>query len=81
MARVADSIILTKSRSDRAVDPHVLRGYCKGQKAEITSDVKEALGMAFMKAKKNDLILSTGSFYVIGEVREQVFCGRLKGKR
>ena len=71
---LADSTILTKAISARAMDPHILRGYFKGQKATVTSDIKEALGRAFLQARKNDLILVTGSFFMIGEVRQEIFC-------
>ncbi len=72
MGKLADHLILTRSGSERAVDPHILRGYFKGRGADITGDVKEALGLALFKAGKKDLILAAGSFYVIGEVRTLV---------
>ncbi len=70
LAPAASEIVLTKAPAERAMDPHVIRGYIRGRKVSITSDVREALGTALRIAKKNDLILATGSFYVIGEVRE-----------
>jgi dihydrofolate synthase/folylpolyglutamate synthase len=70
LAPAASEIVLTKASADRAMDPHVIRGYIRGKKVSITSDVREALGTALRLAKKNDLILATGSFYVIGEVRQ-----------
>jgi dihydrofolate synthase/folylpolyglutamate synthase len=66
----ASEIVLTKASAERAMDPHVIRGYIRGKKVSITSDVREGLGTVLKIAKKNDLILATGSFYVIGEVRE-----------
>jgi len=66
---VADEVVLTRASVDRAADPHLIRGYIKGKSVRITSDVKEALGVAFSRAGKNDMILATGSFFVIGEVR------------
>jgi dihydrofolate synthase/folylpolyglutamate synthase len=70
LAPAANEIVLTKASTERAADPHVIRGYIRGRKVSITSDVKEALGTALSLAKRSDLILATGSFYVIGEVRE-----------
>ena len=69
---VADSIILTSSSSERALDPSIIRGYIRRKDAIVTHDTKEALGIAFSSAGKNDLILAAGSFYLIGEVRKKV---------
>ena len=68
----ADEIILTRAGVSRAQDPHIIRGYLKGKSVQITSDTKEALGLAFKMAGKRDLILATGSFYVISEIRELI---------
>ena len=70
LAPAASEIILTKSTSARAADPELIRGYIKKGSVKITRSVKEALGLAFKKAKKGDLILATGSFYLIGEVKD-----------
>ena len=61
--------MLTKASSRRAADPLIVRGYIKGKPARVTHDTKEALGAALGKAEKGDMILATGSFYIIGEVR------------
>ncbi len=66
---MADEVVLTRASVNRAADPHLIRGYIKGKSVRITADVKEALGVAFSRAGKNDMILATGSFFVIGEVR------------
>ncbi len=66
---LADEVILTRASVERAMDPALLKGYIKGKKACITRDVEEGLGMAFSRTVKDDLILATGSFFVIGEVR------------
>ncbi|MFC1548913.1 bifunctional folylpolyglutamate synthase/dihydrofolate synthase [Candidatus Omnitrophota bacterium] len=70
LAPLASEIVLTRASVSRSADPLLIRGYLAGEKAKITSDVKEGLGVALKLAGKNDLILATGSFYVIGEVRE-----------
>ena len=36
----------------------------------LTKDVPEALALALSKAKRDDVILATGSLFVAGEVRE-----------
>lgn len=66
----ADEIILTRASVKRAASPYLIKGYIKDKKVKITQNVKEALSLSFSIAHKNDLILATGSFYVIGEVRQ-----------
>jgi folylpolyglutamate synthase/dihydropteroate synthase len=74
---IAGEVIITRASGKRAADPFLVRGYIRGRRVKVTSDVTEGLGVALHMAKPRDLILATGSFYVIGEVRELV----LKGKR
>ncbi|MGB2601441.1 MAG: folylpolyglutamate synthase/dihydrofolate synthase family protein [Candidatus Omnitrophota bacterium] len=69
---LADEVVLTRAGVDRALNPELIRGYIKGREVKLTRDVTEALGTAFHLAGKNDLILATGSFFVIGEVRDLV---------
>lgn len=78
LAPLAEEIILTKSRSQRAADPGTIRGYLKGKKIKITSSAKEALGLAFKAAGERDLVLAAGSFYLAGEIRELVFGEKIK---
>ncbi|MGB3241818.1 MAG: folylpolyglutamate synthase/dihydrofolate synthase family protein [Candidatus Omnitrophota bacterium] len=75
LAPLADEIVITKAVVERAADPLVVRGYIKGTPARVTYSVKEALGAALAKAGKNDMILVTGSFYVVGEVRKLIYNG------
>ena len=70
LAPLADEVILTRASSKRAASPEIIRGFLKGKKATITRGVKEALGLALAKSAQCDLVLATGSFYMIGEVRE-----------
>jgi dihydrofolate synthase/folylpolyglutamate synthase len=72
LSTIADEFVITRAGVERAANPGTIRGYLRGQKAIITSDVKEALGVALRNASSNDLILATGSFFVIGEIRELV---------
>ncbi len=66
---LADNIILTKSAHERALDPELIRGYIKGGDVKITASSREALGVALSKARKGDMVLAAGSFYLIGEIR------------
>ena len=69
---LADEVILTRAAVERAADPEVIRGYIKGKRTYSAVDVKEALGAAFGRAGENDMILATGSFFLIGEVRKMI---------
>jgi len=66
---LADEIILTKANNPRATPPKRLAKYFSGKDICITDNVQEAKIRAFNMAKKEDLILVTGSLFVIGEFR------------
>jgi len=63
---LADKIILVKPKISRALDPKILAKYIK--KPIIIKDTKKALKYTKKTAKKDDLILITGSIYVVGEI-------------
>ena len=65
---LADQIILTRAATPRAVDPVELSGYFK-RKTYLTQSVKEAQLLAKKIARQEDLILVTGSLFVVGEFR------------
>ncbi len=67
---LADEVILTKANNIRATEPKVLAKYFKGKEAHITNNVKEAKVKAQDAADQKDLILVTGSLFVVGEMRE-----------
>ena len=67
---LADTVILTKAKSLRAADPANLAGYFNKKNQYITHNVAEAKMLAKELAKKEDLILITGSLFVVGEARE-----------
>ncbi|MCX5694288.1 MAG: bifunctional folylpolyglutamate synthase/dihydrofolate synthase [Candidatus Omnitrophica bacterium] len=66
---LADEVILTCAQTSRATDPVKLAGYFK-RKLHLTSGVKEAKLLARSLAGKKDLILVTGSLFVVGEFRD-----------
>ncbi len=66
---LADEIILTRAANPRATDPAQLAGYFK-RKLHVTPSVKEARLLARSLAGKKDLILATGSLFVVGEFRD-----------
>lgn len=66
---LADQIILTRADTLRAMDPKKLALYFK-KKVYLTQSVKEAKLLAKRLAHKADLILVTGSLFVVGEFRD-----------
>ncbi len=62
----ASDIILTKTKLDRAAFPEKMAEYTK--KAVITENAEEAINYA--KRTSNNLILVTGSIYLVGEIME-----------
>jgi len=73
ISKIADTIILTRARGDRATPPEELNKYLKNLKGTggiITYNVEEALITAKRHYTDDSLILVTGSFYTTGEVKE-----------
>ncbi|MBN1156363.1 hypothetical protein JXA85_02010 [Candidatus Woesearchaeota archaeon] len=69
IAPLADEIILTRTMLERGLEPGLLVEIIKNKKVIIIKSVKNAVKTAMNKAKKNDLILITGSIFVVGESR------------
>ncbi|MFA5146236.1 MAG: folylpolyglutamate synthase/dihydrofolate synthase family protein [Candidatus Omnitrophota bacterium] len=73
-------VILTKSKvTERALDPSVMKGIMDSERNMrapgrrdilLTGNVRDALREARLRAKKESLILVTGSLFVVGEARE-----------
>lgn len=70
IARLADTIILTKPRSERAALPERLREV-QGE-ALIEEDPARALESALKAAGPGDLVCAAGSLYLVAEIREIV---------
>jgi len=68
LEELADEVILTRAATSRAADPKKLASYFS-QKKHVTASVKEASSLARKIARKEDLILVTGSLFVVGEFR------------
>ena len=62
----ADKIILTKAKNEKAYSPNLIKKYFK--KPIVIENPAKALEFAKKTAKKEDLILVTGSIYMIGEI-------------
>jgi len=67
---LSDEIILTKANIPRAQEPLVLSKFV-GKPSRITGSVSEAMDAARGIAGPQDLILVTGSLFVVGEVLKE----------
>ncbi len=72
LAPLADHIILTRPRYERAAEPESLREVAGdfAERTELIRSVQDALDRAMALATSEDLVLVTGSLYFIGEVKE-----------
>ena len=73
---IADNIILTKSKvSERAAMPEKVEEFITSRDKAIclTQNVEDALAKARSFAGEEDLILVTGSLFVVGEARQSVY--------
>ena len=74
LSRIADLLICTRFANLRAMDPYVLIqeiGFL-GPAAVAEESVSEALDVALGHAREDDLILVTGSMYVVAEARARL---------
>ena len=72
LAPVADHIILTRPRYERAAEPESLKQVAEefNKRTELIRSVRQALKRAMTLATSEDLVVVTGSLYFIGEVKE-----------
>ncbi|MBU90505.1 folylpolyglutamate synthase/dihydrofolate synthase [Candidatus Woesearchaeota archaeon] len=63
----ADKVIITKSNNERAYNPSTIKKYFN-KKSIIIKNPKKALDYAKDIAENNDLILITGSIFLVGEL-------------
>lgn len=83
LSSIADYVITTKSRSDRAASPEFLRErmlYYKNIDVVTAVSTDEALDKALAAVDKKDAILAAGSLYIVGEVME-ILRGTMDGGR
>ena len=72
LRHLAHTVILTRANHPRAANPKGLKKYFLAKSdggAYITNSVKEAKRLALSLANKEDLILVTGSLFVVGEFK------------
>ncbi len=78
----ADKVIFVGTASPRSRDPHDLAaqfGEISGKMAQVAKDVDDALNIASHAVDRDDLVCVTGSFYLVGEVK-QTLAKRAKAK-
>jgi dihydrofolate synthase/folylpolyglutamate synthase len=68
--KITPNIILTKVDNPRASEPKDLLKYFKTNSQILAKDSREALKVAKEMAAKDDIILTTGSLYLCGELRQ-----------
>jgi len=75
MLPAADRVIFTKAKTDRSIDPELLRNFAttitNGQ-TMVIEDVGEAVKYAIESASEEECICIAGSLYVAGEAREKI---------
>lgn len=82
IAPLAQKIIITKLKTNRAMSPDNIRIILDkmGYAAVMTENVNQSIKMAQALAGKEDLICATGSLYLAGEVKQEfpkiVSCAR-----
>jgi len=74
LAPVAQRVILTRARINRALDPEKLRPAAMAGASDVTviADVAGALAHAVATVSPNDLVCVAGSLYVVGEAKEAI---------
>ena len=74
LALACDTVIVTKSRNIRAAKPAYLReNFPRSMQAiECTNNLEDAMRRALELADKKDLILVTGSLFLVGEAMESI---------
>ena len=69
----ADKVIFTKSSTNpRACEPRELQkrfGEISGKMSQVENSLKDAINLAAKAVTKGDLIVVTGSFYLVGEAK------------
>lgn len=67
---LADIVIVTQANNPRAAKPETITRQFNSNEIKITHSIKEAKKLAYKLAGKKDLILVTGSLFVVGEFRQ-----------
>ncbi|PIU41920.1 MAG: bifunctional folylpolyglutamate synthase/dihydrofolate synthase [Candidatus Omnitrophica bacterium CG07_land_8_20_14_0_80_42_15] len=71
LSEISDYVILTKANTPRAEDPTSIKRYIN-KDSQLTGSVTEAVAFGRKIAKKDGLVLITGSLFVVGEARKRL---------
>ncbi len=67
---LADRIVLTRANNPRAADPvEIGRHYLRKKPYAVTATVEEALKLVNRESSPDDLVVVTGSLFVVGEAK------------
>lgn len=69
----AETYYFTKSSNDRSIDPKILKTKYNKENSVVYTDYKEAFDGVKKVAKEEDLILITGSAFLIGDILNEFF--------
>ena len=69
----AETYYFTKSSNDRSIDPEILKTKFNKDNSRVYGDYKEAFEEAKKQAKKEDMVLITGSAFLIGDILNEFY--------
>jgi dihydrofolate synthase/folylpolyglutamate synthase len=69
----AKTYYFTKSNNDRSIDPETLKTKFNKEDSRVYGDYKEAFKDAKKVAKKEDMVLITGSAFLIGDILNEFY--------
>jgi dihydrofolate synthase/folylpolyglutamate synthase len=75
LSAVADEIVLTRVAMERSADPGKMAEAVEHIPAAVVEDPRQALRVLLEKAGPEDVVLVTGSLYLLGEVRPVLMHG------
>ena len=69
----AETYYFTKSSNDRSIDPKILKTKFNRENSRVYGNYKEAFEEAKKQAKKEDMVLITGSAFLIGDILNEFY--------
>ena len=69
----AKTYYFTKSNNDRSLNPEILKTKFNKENSKVYGDYKEAFEEAKKQAKKEDMVLITGSAFLIGDILNEFY--------
>ena len=69
----AETYYFTKSSNERSIDPEILKTKFNKEDSRVCGDYKEAFEEAKKEAKREDMVLITGSAFLIGDILNEFY--------